>query len=861
MFVASRLLSVCVLLAAASALAQDRRPLTHDDYDQWKSLRATAYSQDGDWVAWQIEPQQGDGALEVREVNGTKRYRHDFGSGARFSQDGRFVVFSLGTSKVAERDKKIEELRKRAKEGNKAGGETPPVRVGEGEAGPAAPSGPAGPGASAFAGRGGAGGGRRGGAGFGPGGPGGAGGGGGEEGASRDRGELMVLELATGKVEKLGKVKGSLVSDDVPFLIYHKEKPEQKPEASKPAEGAAPGGEAPKVEAEKAASSEPVAAAATPPSEPGAEAAAGEARGAGRRGGRGGRASAGGPPVDPIEQKRPEGTDLVVRDLATGSERTLTDVVAYGVSRRGKWLWYHTSAKKPVADAKYGLFMQPLAGGDSVQLLDGIAHIGNVTIDRDEAAVAFTSDKADFAADKPTSDLYLWEGGAAAARRIVWAGGPGVPPGKRLAGGAAFSRDGSKLSFDVNDPPAAEPLPILPEDKVTLDLWNWRDGTLQTAQQKRGNGERNPTWTAVWHRGADRLAVLGDDGLRSLRFVGPAGDVLIGNDGRAYDKETTWDGRYADVWLVDSVTGQRTRVHEKLRGSVTTSPQGKYLLWFSSDYHWWSQDLATGERRDLTGALTVPFHRHDDDHPEPDGAYGIAGWTKHDGRVLLYDEFDVWSIAPNGTAAVCVTDGFGRSNRLRLRLQQLPRFDDNEWVDDELLLATTHVDTMAEGFHADSLVRAQKPQRLVMADANFGEVSRPRHSSRLFFTQGTFAQFPDLWTAASDFSGMRRLSDANPQQQNYRWGKAELVHWIDGDGAQRQGVLVKPDGFDPTRKYPMMVHFYERMTQGLHSYVAPAPGTSPNASYYVSPTRRAWWHSAPDSDPPLARSCSSTRRR
>jgi len=71
---------------------------------------------------------------------------------------------------------------------------------------------------------------------------------------------------------------------------------------------------------------------------------------------------------------------------------------------------------------------------------------------------------------------------------------------------------------------------------------------LQTAQQKRGNGERNPSWSAVWHCNQNRLVVLGDDQLRSLRFCGPDGLRMIGTDGRAYEKETTWDGRYTDVW-------------------------------------------------------------------------------------------------------------------------------------------------------------------------------------------------------------------------------------------------------------------------------------------------------------------------
>jgi dipeptidyl aminopeptidase/acylaminoacyl peptidase/peroxiredoxin len=864
--------SAFLLLAlAASLAAQARRPLTHDDYDQWQSLRGQTWTHDGAWVAYQLEPQQGDGVLVVREVASAREYRHDFGSSPRFTADGRYVVFTLGTSKVAERQKKIDELRQKAKAATTKGGSGGEEGGAKPEAEAAAAPRPTGVGPR---------GGRRGAGG--PGGPGGPGGGGEGEGggaAARERGELVLLELATGTATKLGKVKGSTVSDDVPFLLFLKEKPEAKPAGkasagepspAAPAAPAAPEAAAepkPPTAGETVAGGEGTAPAAKPASEPAGAAgpgasglgSAGPGAAAGAAGGegavvataagqteageaappaarRGGRRGEGGSETkaDPLEQKRPEGTELVVRDLATGSERSIADVVAYGLSRQGTWLWYHTSAKQPKPDGRYGLFVQRLAGGDPIELLGGIAHVGNVTFDRQEQQLAFTSDLADFAADKPSSDLYLWNGADGPARRLAWAGAPGMPAGKRIAGGVAFSRDGSALTFDVHDAPAPEPLPILPEDKVTLDLWNWRDGMLQTQQQKRGGGERNPSWTAVWQRERDRFVVLGDDGLRALRLLGPSGARLLGTDGRAYDKETTWDGRYQDVWLVDGATGARTRILERLRGNASTSPGGRYVLWFSADYHWWSLDVASGERRDLTGALGVPFHRHDDDHPEPDSAYGLAGWTENDGAVLVYDEFDVWKIAPATGAAICLTDGHGRQQRLRLRVQQLPRADDREWVDDELLLTATQVDTMAEGFFADSVLRTQPPQRLLLADAKFGSVSRPRQGGRLFFTRSTFAEFPDLWTSRPDLRDAVRLSDANPQQQQYRWGKAELVRWVDGDGKDRQGVLVKPDDFDPTKRYPMMVHFYERMTQGLHSYVAPAAGTSPNASYYVS---------------------------
>jgi dipeptidyl aminopeptidase/acylaminoacyl peptidase/peroxiredoxin len=838
------ILSVSLAWTLAAALAAQGRPLTHDDYDDWKSLRSTAYSADGRWVATQIEPQFGDGVLVVRSTEGAQLHEVPRGSSPRFTADGRFVVFQQGRSKIEERDKKIEELRKKAKAAK------------PGAAAPAAAAEQAGGGGEGAGRRGPSG---RGGSGRRPGGspaaaaatPGSPGASGGEE-SARERGEWQVLDLATGKIESIGKAKSVLAPDDAAMLFVHREKletkkDEEKEDDEKKAESGTGEGKAqpaaepePEVAAKAEAKAEGAKAEVAKAEVAKAEVAKAEVAKAevakAEGGGAEGEASAARtrPARDPLEAKRPEGTELVVRDLASGQERTIPDVVDFGVSRNGKWFWYHRSAKKPAEGASYGLFVEPLAGGPAVTLLAGIARVGSVTVDRSETAIAFTSDFVDFAAEKPSSDLYLWTGGAGPAQRIAWVGAPGMPPELRVGGGISFSLDGSALAFTLSEPPAPEPLPILPEDKVTLDLWNWRDGLLQTMQQKRGARGGRESRTAVWHVDTGSLVVLGDEKTPSLRFVGPDGARMLGSDSQPYEQEVMWDGRYSDVWLVNAVDGSRQRVLEKYRGNVTNSPGGRYLLWFGDDYQWWALDTATGERRDLTSGIGLPFHRHDDDHPAPDSPYGSAGWTTDDAAVLLYDEFDVWQVSPATGQAVCVTDGLGRQQRLRLRLQSLPRDDDSLWLPRELLLSAVHVDTMQSGFFSDRLGVVQKPQRLVLADCAFNGVTSPKKTTRLFYTRSTFRDYPDLWTANADFSAQKRLTEANPQQKQLRWGNSELVRWIDGNGEPRQGILIKPDGFEPTKKYPMMVYFYERMTQGLHNYVTPQPGTSPNAAYYVS---------------------------
>ena len=103
------------------------------------------------------------------------------------------------------------------------------------------------------------------------------------------------------------------------------------------------------------------------------------------------------------------------------------------------------------------------------------------------------------------------------------------------------------------------------------------------------------------------------------------------------------------------------------------------------------------------------------------------------------------------------------------------------------------------------------------------------------FTRSTFQEFPDIWVTDLDFEAPSRVTAANPQQSEYSWGTAEVVEWTSADGIKLQGILYKPDGFDPSEQYPMMVYFYERSSDGLHQYTVPAAGSSSiNRSFYVS---------------------------
>src|SRR5690606_28439979 len=100
-------------------------------------------------------------------------------------------------------------------------------------------------------------------------------------------------------------------------------------------------------------------------------------------------------------------------------------------------------------------------------------------------------------------------------------------------------------------------------------------------------------------------------------------------------------------------------------------------------------------------------------------------------------------------------------------------------------------------------------------------------------TRGTFTEFPNLHVGPS-LTALTRVTDANPFQREYNWGTVELVSWRSDDGVPLQGLLFKPEDFDPRKQYPLISYFYERLSDGLHNYVAPTGRNIINATHYAS---------------------------
>ncbi len=564
-----------------------------------------------------------------------------------------------------------------------------------------------------------------------------------------------------------------------------------------------------------------------PPSTPGTEIApaTGQDEGDGQARGRGAAGSAG-------TNTAQFGSVMVLRTLSGGTEREFADVLEYQLGKDGRTLAYSVASPKTEAD---GVFAVGTAGGDAKTLIGGKGRYQHLTWDDKLNELAFVGNPGDeLNGKKPGYNLYLWKTAEAKAAEVVSSATPGFRQGFIVNDHAAltFSKDGTRLFFGASPPPPPAHATGIDEDKPSFDLWNYKDDYIQSIQKSRAGADINRSFRAVYVVPHKKVVQIADETMPEVT-PNEQGRYGLGTNDKEYRPSQDYGERFADYFLVDLDDGHRTPLAKKHEGRISWSGDGKYAVFFDGK-DWNTIAVAGGKTVNLTAKLPVKFWDEETDTPSTPPPYGLGGWTKDDKFVLLYDHYDVWQVAPDGSSAINLTQGTGRAAHLEMRYTKLDR---EETVIDParpLLLRAENSITHDSGFFMSRIDAKEPPRKLLLEDRDFGPPIKAKDADVYALTAQTYTQFPDLLTTDASFSSLKKVTDANPQAAALAWGTDEMVSFENVDGVPLQGVLYKPEGFDPTKKYPMIVYLYEKLSQNINHFVDPKPMDSINISYYVS---------------------------
>ncbi len=556
---------------------------------------------------------------------------------------------------------------------------------------------------------------------------------------------------------------------------------------------------------------------------------------------------------------QPEGSersvaDLLIRDLASGTISNFGNVSAFAWAEVGTLLAMTIETETGTGN---GVHLYDPATGSLHVLESSTSVYRGLTWREDVDDLAVLRNSEDEAFEEDTHAILVWAdlgSGRSSKREFDPSEIEGFPDDMRVAEQRTllWAEDGSAIYFglrarerspereDKKDEEKADADTTATEQasdadskkkekKSDVQIWHARDFRIIPMQSSQEERDLRRTLLAVWHLDSNRFVQLGTDFMESVQVL--EGDLFATETGNApYAFETMFGRRYNDIYLIGIKTGERRRIIERVRHFYGGSSTGRYLLYFQGK-DFWTYDVREDEHRNLTKDVPAMFANEEYDHPvEQYPAHGIAGWTRGDRSVLVYDKYDIWKLSPNGSGVDRLTSG--ADSQVIHRYVRLDREEESIDPDETLYLSLYGEWTKKYGFAKMRIGR--EPERLVFEDKLVRGLVRAEDADVFAYGMQHFDDSPDYFVAGPDLSNARQVTETNPFQGDFAWGHSELVDFESTTDRRLQAALLYPPNYDASKQHPMIVYTYEILSQRVHSYVVPSERSYYNFSVFLN---------------------------
>ena len=368
-----------------------------------------------------------------------------------------------------------------------------------------------------------------------------------------------------------------------------------------------------------------------------------------------------------------------------------------------------------------------------------------------------------------------------------------------------------------------------PDEKLpAVDIWHWKDPEVQPRQKITYAQDKEASYLSVWNIHTGHFYQLAKENTPDALLTGNQ-QYAITSTNKKYKPAFKED--YADFYLVNVKTGEEILLYEKsLDGFYTgprPSPDGKFLYYFK-DRHWWTYDIASQQNTNITQNIKSNFWDTRDDHPASKPPVGFGGWIKADKEVILYDEYNVWAVTPDGKSARKLTEG--EKDEIIFRVTRVD-FEDPFIDDAKPIYLSAYGDKSKKfGYYKSE---NGKVDQLIFESLSVSRLTKAKDANTFTYVKQDYNLSPELY-AGDNFTNDKKITGTNPQQQNYYWGKSQLISYTNKNGKKMQGALFYPANYEAGKQYPMIVYIYELLSNTVHGYTTPSVRGAYNTTNFTT---------------------------
>jgi dipeptidyl aminopeptidase/acylaminoacyl peptidase len=536
------------------------------------------------------------------------------------------------------------------------------------------------------------------------------------------------------------------------------------------------------------------------------------------------------------DEVKTKGTDIIIRDLGTGTNQLVGNVADYDFNDAGTHLAIMIDANEKLGN---GVQLINLKNNSFTVLDSDTEEYKGLTWHDEKNALAFMKTMTDTTHVGESHKVLAYTDVTKLSSRKVFdhIENGMLPEDFKVVeyAGLEWSDDAETIFFgikewerDTEEPKDTSAIAKLNEgmDPTNVEVWHWKDDPIQPQQQVRQNRLKEENYLSAWHLNNERFVQLEDEQIENVSLTGDE-EHAIGYDPSPY--EPRFREGWNDIYVVDVATGDRKMILER-HEDADSSPGGKYIYYFK-DNNWWAYHIGNDTHTNITENIDTRFHNYkaifgSEDFPP----FGTGQWVEGDDWLLVYDEFDVYRIWANGEKHENLTNG--AAEEIRYRQNRLDYEDDHLAKNDPIYFSKYGYYTKDRGYA--QLDRRNRLTELIYDSKMISRLDKAESSNEFVFMMESATESPNYYYTDADFDDPKAITNTNPQQEEYHWADDELITFNNARGDKLQGRLLYPANYEEGKKYPMITYIYEMRSQNMHSYSIPTRTSPYNMRRYSS---------------------------
>ncbi|MFG4001377.1 prolyl oligopeptidase family serine peptidase [Flavobacterium aquidurense] len=362
-------------------------------------------------------------------------------------------------------------------------------------------------------------------------------------------------------------------------------------------------------------------------------------------------------------------------------------------------------------------------------------------------------------------------------------------------------------------------------DSTQVQIWNASDKLLYSQREEIGQWDKVAK-LGVWFPYENKFKQITSNQLPKVILAGNQKFAITFNPWQ-YETQYKQQGDI-DLSLINLTSGDSSLILTKHSGNknhTIISPEGNFITYFKGQ-NWWVYDISKKIHINCSANISQPLFDQNYNSAGEIPAYGILGWTKNDSSLLIYDQFDIWEVSPEGNSAKRLTHGREKNIQFRIAKQQYENFRTENYngfyaleIDLDHALILQAKNNEKSGYYIWNKTDAEKP--LVFNEMKNSYLMKSSKGERYVFQQQNYQNAPSIWFKKNKKSKAELIVQSNRQQKDYYWGKTEKIHYSNKNGTSLNGALFYPANYNPSNKYPLIVSIYELKSHELYQYVNP----------------------------------------